>query len=75
MMTLQYEQSVWRFALPGGESTSHQHIALKVKVGQCPSVGIQHMLRLHGGMVEQGYLQKNNQNLIPKNYFSRCKII
>lgn len=58
MMTLQYEQSVWRFALPGGESTSHQHVALKVKVGECPSVGIQHMLRLHGGMVEQGYLQK-----------------
>lgn len=47
-----------RVALPGGESTSHQHVALKVKVGQCPSVGVQHMLRLHGGMVEQGYLQK-----------------
>lgn len=47
-----------RVALPGGESTSHQHIALKVKVGQCPSVGVQHMLRLHGGMVKQGYLQK-----------------
>lgn len=45
-------------ALPGGESTSHQHVALKVEVGQCPSVGIQHMLRLHGGMVKQGYLQK-----------------
>lgn len=61
-----------RVALPGGESTSHQHIALKVKVGQCPSVGIQHMLRLHGGMVEQGYLQKkNNQNLIPKKLFQQ----
>lgn len=47
-----------RVASPGGESTSHQHVALKVKVGQCPSVGIQHMLRLHGGMVEQGYLQQ-----------------
>lgn len=61
-----------RVALPGGESTSHQHVALKVKVGQCPSVGIQHMLRLHGGMVEQGYLQKkNNQNLIPKKLFQQ----
>lgn len=47
-----------RVALPGRESTSHQHVALKVEVGQCPSVGIQHMLRLHGGMVKQGYLQK-----------------
>lgn len=47
-----------RVALPGGESTSHQHVALKVKVGECPSVGVQHMLRLHGGMVKQGYLQK-----------------
>lgn len=61
-----------RVALPGGESTSHQHVALKVKVGQCPSVGVQHMLRLHGGMVEQGYLQKkNNQNLIPKKLFQQ----
>lgn len=61
-----------RVALPGGESTSHQHVALKVKVGQRPSVGIQHMLRLHGGMVEQGYLQKkNNQNLILKKLFQQ----
>lgn len=52
--------------LPSGESTSHQHVALKVKVGQCPSVGVQHMLWLHGGMVEQGYLEKG-KNYHPKN--------
>lgn len=73
-MKPQYKQSVWcivhvpqgKVTLPGGETTGHQHVALEVKVRQCPCVGVQHMLRLHGGMVKQGYLNKKNQNLPPK---------
>lgn len=74
-MKPQYKQSVWCIApqgkvtLPGGETTGHQHVALEVKVGQRPCVGVQHMLRLHGGMVKQGYLEKRKIKNVVQHYY------